>query len=58
MTSPRHRRVTVLLCVLSGLAGVWLGWNASSFIAQDRCLDAGGGEWDPKRRLCVFARSD
>ncbi len=56
MTTKRLR--TVLLCLVSGIAGVLFGWNASTLIAQDRCLDAGGGKWDPETRLCVFAAPD
>ena len=58
MTAHRRGLGTVVLCVLSGFAGVWLGWSASTLMAQDRCLDAGGGKWDPRARLCVFAAAE
>jgi hypothetical protein len=58
MHADRQRLATVALCVLSAIAGVWLGWNASGFIAQDRCLDAGGGSWNPETRYCEFAEAN
>jgi hypothetical protein len=40
------------------MAGVWLGWTAGEFVAQDRCLDAGGGSWNPDTRFCGFEESE
>jgi hypothetical protein len=58
MTARRHGLAMAFLCVLSGFLGVWLGWSASTLVAQDRCLDAGGGRWDPTTRFCVFAAAN
>ena len=58
MPAIRQPLTTVIFCVLSAIAGVWLGWNASEFIAQDRCLDAGGGSWNPETRYCEFAEAN
>ena len=32
----------VLLLIAVLVLGVWLGWEASTFVATDRCLDNGG----------------
>ena len=54
----RARLATVAFCLLSAMAGAWLGWTASEFVAQDRCLDAGGGSWNAESRFCQFAKQN
>jgi hypothetical protein len=41
----------VLAALLAFLLGLWLGWQANSFLAQDACLDRGGA-WDEQARAC------
>lgn len=48
----------VLGLALFGVAvGFWLGWQASGFIAQDRCLDRGGA-WNGDARTCLRGEPD
>jgi hypothetical protein len=34
--------VTLFALFLTFVFGLWLGWHANSFMAQDACLDCGG----------------
>lgn len=45
------RASAVLVLFLTFLFGLWLGWQANSFLAQDACLDRGGA-WDHETRTC------
>lgn len=45
------RGSAVLVLLLTFLFGLWLGWQANSFLAQDACLDRGGA-WDHETRTC------
>jgi hypothetical protein len=45
------RAFALLVLFLTFVFGLWLGWQANSFIAQDACLDRGGA-WDPETRTC------
>jgi len=45
------RGVAIVVLFLTFVFGLWLGWQANSFIAQDACLDRGGA-WDHETRTC------
>ena len=45
------RALAILVPVLTFALGLWLGWRANGFIAQDACLDRGGA-WDQEQRIC------
>ena len=49
----RLRKRTIAVAVISLAAGFWLGWSESKFVAQDRCLDAGGA-WNYAGGVCTF----
>ena len=46
------RALAILVPVLTFAFGLWLGWQANSFVAQDACLDRGGA-WDQEQRTCA-----
>ena len=46
-------RLTLLLTAMALLAALWIGWLAHGFVAQDRCLDA-GGSWISDLGSCDF----
>jgi hypothetical protein len=48
-------RLTVAAVLVALVAGFWLGWAAGRFVAQDRCLDA-GGSWNDALGSCRFAK--
>lgn len=41
----------IVTAVISCGLGLYLGWEANTFLSIDGCLDAGGG-WDYQRGLC------
>jgi len=45
------RSIALLVLFLTFVVGLWLGWHANSFMAQDACLDRGGA-WDHETRTC------
>jgi hypothetical protein len=45
------RTFGLLALLLTFIFGLWLGWQANSFMAQDACLDRGGA-WDHETRTC------
>jgi len=51
ITRSQSRSVLIGLCIFS--LGLWIGWQANNFIAQDICLDRGGA-WDDDTRSCRF----
>jgi len=49
--TQRPKTLLLLLSMLALVCGLWLGWEANSFLAQDACLDRGGA-WDYELRSC------
>lgn len=56
MKTTRPHGRSVLIGVLIPSFGLWLGWQANNFFAQDICLDRGGA-WDEDMRSCRFSAS-
>jgi hypothetical protein len=52
MTTNHARMFALLISFLTFVIGLWLGWEANSFIAQDACLDRGGA-WFHETRTCM-----
>lgn len=53
-TMSKNKRILVVVVVLA--LGFWATWWLKGFIAEDRCMDA-GGVWNAKAMTCVGARS-
>jgi len=49
------RTFALLVLLLTLVLGLWLGWHANTFMAQDACLDR-GGVWDHETRTCRTGR--
>lgn len=41
----------IVIAIISCGLGMYLGWEANTFLSIDGCLDA-GGRWDYQRGLC------
>lgn len=53
MRIARPRGSHLLSAFLIFVFGLWLGWQANSFTAQDICLDRGGA-WNEDTRSCRY----
>lgn len=49
-----RRSLVVAVALFIFAAGLWMGWAANSFLAQDACLDRGGA-WNREHRTCETA---